>query len=361
MQGQTLTNEINQASMVLFGTLANARLGAGGEQGTTDLKIEAVIKNNEILGDKKVVTLPRYVPPDNNSTKFLIFCDVFKGKIDPYRGVPVKGNADIVKYLQGAVKVKDKPIGERLRFFFDYLDNPDFEISTDAYKEFGNADYKDYKEMAKHLPATKIAKWLQDPETPTFRFGLYASMLGHCGSSKDADLLRKMLDDPEKRLNSGVDGILAGYTLLKAKEGWAYVGGILGDPQKEFMLRYAALRAARFFWDSRPDMIDRKKLVEGVCLLLDQSDIADLAIEDLRKWGQWEVLDRILGLYTKKSHDIPIVRRAVLRYALSCPETKARAFVDEVRKKDAELVNDVEELLKLENPAGANPKPAPSK
>jgi hypothetical protein len=363
MQGQTLTGDVNQASMVLFGTLANAKLDANGAfgQGSTDLRIEAVIKKNPILADQKVITLPRYVPTDNNSTKFLIFCDVFKGKIDPYRGVPVKDNGDIVKYLQGALAVKDKDLGARLRFFFDYLDNADLEISNDAYKEFGNADYKDYREMAKHLPGDKIAKWLQDPETPAFRFGLYASMLGHCGTPAHADLLKKMLDDPQKRLSSGVDGILAGYVMLKPKEGWAYTRQILGDPAKEFMLRYSALRTVRFLWDSRPDLIERKELLDGVCLLLDQGDVADLAIEDLRKWGQWGVANRVLGLHGKKSHDIPIVRRAILRYALACPEPKAVQFVTEQRKKDAETVKDVEELLKLETAPPAAPTPSASK
>src|SRR5262249_43036872 len=159
-------------------------------------------------------------------------------------------------------------------------------------------------------------------------------------------LLRKLLDDPEKRMNSGVDGMLAGYTLLKPKEGLEYIKGILKDPKKEFMLRYAALRAVRFFHDSRPDVIDKKELVEGVCLLLDQSDVADLAIEDLRKWGYWAAASRILGLGEKKSHDVPIVRRAILRYALSCPDTKAAAYVAAARQKDAEMVKDVEELLK---------------
>ena len=50
--------------MVLYGTLQNAKLGNAGDfgDGTTDLAIEAVIKKHEILGDKKVITLPRYVP-----------------------------------------------------------------------------------------------------------------------------------------------------------------------------------------------------------------------------------------------------------------------------------------------------------
>src|SRR5947209_16736625 len=116
-----------------------------------------------------------------------------------------------------------------------------------------------------------------------------------------------MLDDPQKRVSTGADGILAGYTMLQPKAGWEYIENILKDPSKEFMLRYAALRAVRFFWDSRPDILDKKDLVEGVCQLLEQSDIADLAIEDLRKWGRWEVAERFRALSVKKSHDIRVV------------------------------------------------------
>jgi hypothetical protein len=157
-----------------------------------------------------------------------------------------------------------------------------------------------------------------------------------------------MLDDPQKRVSTGVDGILAGCTMLQPKMGLDYIQSILKDPAKEFMLRYAALRALRFFWDSRPDLIDKKELVQGVYQLLDQSDIADLAIEDLRKWSRWENCDRVLELQNKKSHDIPIIRRAILRFALCCPDKKAMAFVEQARKRDPEMVKDTEELLKLE-------------
>lgn len=360
MQGQTLTGEVNEASLVIFGTLANPKLNpANNNGGTTDLIIEKVLKSHEIVNGKKTIELPRYLPTDEKNNKFLIFCGVFQGKIDPYRGISVKSDSDIVKYLSGALTIKDKPISARLRFFFDFLDNADVEIANDAYKEFGNADYKDYRDMAGKLPADKIAKWLADPETPAFRFGLYASMLGHCGTEKDAALLRSMLDDQQKRLNTGIDGVLAGYTMLKPKEGWEYLCAIFKDPSKEFMLRYAALRAARFFWDSRPDVIDKKTLVAGISPLLDQGDITDLAIEDLRKWGCWDMSDRVLGLYGRKTHDIPIVRRAILRFALATPNNpKATAFVEDLRKKDAEFVKDAEELLKLE--ADAVPKPAPA-
>lgn len=356
----TLTREVDQASMVLFGTLANAKLNAEAfDQGTTDLQIETVIKKNDILGDKKVVTVPRYIPTDKN-TKYLLFCDVYKGKIDPFRAISVKGNGDIVKYLQGALAVKDKNVSTRLRFFFDYLDNADLEIANDAYNEFAMADYKDYRDMAKELPPDKIAKWLQDPSTP-YRHGLYASMLGHCGTAKHAEILKKLLADAQKQVSAGLDGMFAGYIMLQPKEGWSYLTDILKDPKKEFMVRYAGLRAVRFLWNSRPDIISAKDLEAGVTSLLDQSDIADLAIEDLRLHKCWDAADHVMRLSGKKSHDIPIVRRYILRYALCCPKPEAAEFVSEMRKKDAATVKDMEEFLKLENTAPPAPPIAAKK
>jgi len=377
MQGQTLTGDVGQASMVLVGTPTNAKLtSTDGLEGTTDFIIEKVIKKHEILDGAKKVQLPRYIPGDDKKYKYLLFCDVFKGKIDPYRGVAVKADCDVAAYLEGAVQVKDKKPGERLAYFFKYLDSPELEISNDAYKEFGNADYKDYKDMAKDLPPETLAKWLKDPNTPGFRYGLYASMLGHCGKPEHAKLLRGMLDDPEKKLISGSDGILAGYILLDPKEGWEYLRSVLKDDRKEFTQRYSALRATRFFHDSRPDVIPQGDVVSAVALLLEQGDIADLAIEDLRKWGCWDMTEKVLGLYGQKSHDVPIIRRSILRFALCAREVgadgsvhkdkanpKAAAFVAELRKKDAEMVENAEELLRLETtPArgSANSRSRPS-
>jgi hypothetical protein len=356
-QGQTLTTEISQASLVLYGTLMNAKLdaNAGFGQGTTDMKIDAVLKSHEILGDQKVITLPRYVPSDNAEKKILVFCDVFKGKLDPYRGMPVNADGEMVKYLQGALAVKDKDMPSRLKFFFKFLDSKDAEVSNDAYKEFAYAEYKDYEGMAKELPADKIAAWLANPDTPQFRYGLYASMLGHCGTEKHAAVLKEMLADPNKKLASGIDGVLAGYIMLKRKEGWSFTSDMLRDGSKEFPKRYAALRAARFFWEFRPDLVSKKDIVNAVSVLLDQNDIADLAIEDFRKWKSWDQADRIEALYGKPSHDVPIIRRAILRYMLSCPGPKAAAFVERIRQKDPEMVKDVEELLKLEAPAPPAP------
>jgi hypothetical protein len=361
VNGQTLTGETNQASMVLFGTLTKADPNPREEapDGTTDLVIEKVVKNHDFLQNRKILTLPRYIPPipDGNKYKFLVFIDVFKNKLDPYRGVAVKADCDMATYLKGALAVKDEKVEKRLAFFFDYLDNADVEISTDAYKEFGNADYKDYKELAKTLPADRIAGWLASPKTPAFRYGLYASMLGHCGGEKHASMLRQKLDDPEEQAGSGMDGILAGYIMLKPREGAEYLKALLGNPRKGFLNRYAALKAARFFWDFRDDLISHKELTEIMAPLLHMKDIADLVIEDFRRWRHFDMTDRILALQNDPVYNVNVVKRSVLRYALSAKGNQAAdRFVATQRQQDPKGVADVEELLKFDTiPAAATP------
>src|SRR5262249_7801604 len=99
---------------------------------------------------------------------------------------------------------------------------------------------------------------------------------------------------------------------------------------------------------TRLGIIPRKDLLAGLRVLLDQADFADLPIEYLRQQRCWDLTGQILPLFTRESHKVPIIRRAIVRYALQCPGARAREFVAAVRRGDAELVADTEELLKLE-------------
>lgn len=344
-RGPTLVGEFAQSSMVLFGHMENNRPVNGDY--VTDFVIEQVIKPHDAVKGKTIITLQRNVPPTKN--KFLLYCDVYKGAIDPFRGIEVQPNSDMVKYLLGAVQMKDKSQPERLRYCFEYLNNPEYDIAIDAYREFAKADYKDYMDIAKKLPPDLIAGWLRDPKTPAFRYGLYASLLGHCGGPEHAKLLRGMIEDPEKRKGSGIDGLLAAYTMLQPKEGWDYVKTLLKDNRQEFLMRYACLRTIRFLWDQRPDLVERKELASALTLVLDQPDMADFGVEDLRKYKRWEQTERILELNKLKSHDIPVIKRSIMRFALQSPEPRAVAFVRQQRQRDADWVKDIEELLKLES------------
>jgi len=349
--GPTLLQTYKQARVILFGKFTKARLaGADGRaSGSSDFVIQKVFKAPAGFGDRKVITIARYVPP--SKSMYLLFCNLAGGKIDPFRPVEIFKGGVIVKYLTGLRALQEKSVTARLRYCFDYLDDPEMEIAMDAYREYAVAKYEDYRFMARKLPPDRIAGWLEDRRTPSNRYGLYASLLGHCGKDKHARLLRRLLDDPRKRNGSGVNGMLAGYTLLGPKRGWSYIRAeALGRPEESFQFRYAALQTVRFFWEIRRDVIKKKDLLAGFCRLLPQADLADIAIEELRKWHCWEVSGQVVALAAKDTHNFRTMRRAILRYALSCPAkyTKAAEFVKRERRRNREEVAEIEELLKLD-------------
>jgi hypothetical protein len=303
---QTLTADANQASMVVFGTLKNPKLTIspdGFETGTTELEIKDRIKEHPSYKDKNVLVIPRYLPIEKGKELWvLVFVDIFKDRIDPYKGMPVKDDT-IATYLRKALKMQNDPVPERLSFFFDYLGHDELEVSLDAYKEFAKADYKDVMAMLKTADKKKLAadleKWLKNKDTPTYRYGLYGYLFGMCGRELDEvtrqrmiGVLLELLGDPERGLVSGIDGVLAGYVLLDPVGGWQYLSQLLlhAKPEwvwsqyltgynrwpeaglglnqaltamaqvqfaafcqkqfpREFSRRYAALRTLRYFWD----------------------------------------------------------------------------------------------------------------
>jgi hypothetical protein len=83
--------------------------------------------------------------------------------------------------------------------------------------------------------------------------------------------------------------------------------------------------------------------------LIHVPDMADFAIDELRRWHRWEFTPPIMELSGKKTHELTVIRRAILRFMLQSPEATARKFVEEQRQRDAEWVKDTEELLKLES------------
>jgi hypothetical protein len=249
----------------------------------------------------------------------------------------------------------------RLRFFFDHFDSPDWTISGDAYQEFSNAEYKDVRVAAGKMDPDRILKMLKDPNTSLARIGVLGLLLGHCGKSEThAKALRDLIDDPKVKQATGLDGLLAGYILLDHKGGMDYLRTLIKDTKEDFLIRYAALRAMRFFWEYREDILTRANIVDAVKPLLDQPDIVDLAVEDLRKWQQWDLAPLVIGLFDKPTHDVSIIQRSIIKYALSAPADNkvCAAFLTKMRadEKQAERVRDLEQLLELEKPKPVEPK-----
>ena len=365
--GQTLLGEVNTAHLIVFGKLSNAQRDPNEfGKGTTDLEIEVVVKDNEFLKGKTKITLPRYVPPDpKRESKHLLFCEIYKGELDPYRGEAVPADSKIAEYLKGAIALKDKDMPTRLAYFFKNFESPDWTISGDAFQEFSNAEYADVRVAASKFDPAHVLKVLKDPNTSIARYGLVGLILGHCGKGEAyAKALRTFIDDPKVKQATGLDGLLAGYILLDPKDGLAYVSGLIKDSKEDFLIRYAALRSMRFFWEYRGDVLKRPDIVATIQPLLDQPDIVDLAVEDLRKWEQWGQAPKVLALFDKPTHDVSIIQRSIIKYALAAPATSKESaeFLVRMRAdaKHAERVRDLEQLLELEKPRPA-PKVEPKK
>src|SRR5262245_37929323 len=79
-----LRHDLAQASLIVYGTLANPRLNPGDNPfgyGKTDLVIEKSLKSHPILGDGKLLELPRFVPVDpKKPQRLIVSCATYKDR-----------------------------------------------------------------------------------------------------------------------------------------------------------------------------------------------------------------------------------------------------------------------------------------
>ena len=250
-------------------------------------------------------------------------------------------------YVKGLMAADAKGTADVLRHCFDYLEGADREVAADAYLEFAKATDRDIAGVAPKLSAAKLRGWLKDPKTPEQRLGMYAFLLGGCGGDPDARLLREMIDKPTDRTAAAFDGLLGGYIQLKPRDGWDLALKLLKDDRQPLKLRFAVVRMLRFYHTWKPDD-SRERVLLGMRTILGQSDIADIAVEDLRRWKSWELTGDVLALYGKKGYDAPLMQRSLARYALACPQAEAVKVAEDLKQKDPELYQDIADALKFE-------------
>jgi hypothetical protein len=335
------------ARVILHGTLSNPRLVGDGIRGQTDFSIKTVLRSAPQLRGKDKLVLDGYHPINKGETPhYLVFCDVATDKLDPYRMVRVRDQATAA-YVKKALALTDKDTVNNLSFFFGHLDDADAEVARDAFLEFARAADGDIARVAPRLDHDKLRAWINDPKTPAARLGVFALLLGGQGKPADADYLRGLLDSKEQRYQDAFDGLLAGYMQLRPKEAWTLAQQILADGKKSFTQRLAVLRTMRFAYGSHPKE-NRPQVVKAMKTLLDQGDLADLAADDLRRWEVWDLTADVLKRYGQKGFDAPLVKRAILRYALCCKQPESTTFLKTRRAEESELVREVEESLKFE-------------
>lgn len=350
----TLRMQFAQAKAVLVGTLKNPRVDPKTDEGFTDLHLTAALKDDPVRGNQNVLVLRAYLPVIGDTpAAYLAFCGVANGKLDAAFGVPA--TPALVEYLKGAAKLDATDCATCLAYFFKHLGSADATVAADAFVEFARASDTDIAKAAKYFDPAVLRKLIADEKTPGERLGVFAFLLGVSGGPADAAFLGGLLKQTPlaERVRDSFGGLLAGYVLLAPKDGWAFTAAVLGDDKQSYSVRLSSINTVRFLQATRG--ADYKPEVLKCCAaLLPHGDFADQAIEDLRRWGYWDLSADVFAQFAKPTHAAPIVRRCIVRYALSCPNDDAKRFVAAVKQADPKLIAAVEEMLKLFDPV--NPK-----
>ena len=346
-QRTTLRQEcaLPQARAVIIGTTQGSTNDATGRV-TTKVLINTVLKNDPALGERKVIELPQYIPPN---AQYLIFCDVNRGQLDPYRGIVITGPKTI-EYIRKTLAIDPKDRVACLRFYAEHFEDPDKEVAADAFLEFAKAADADVGMIAGKLDAGKLRRALAEPKTPPERLSVYAALLGSCGTAEDAAYLARCLDDTRNdRVANAYDGFLGGYISLRPADGWKRAEAILADGRQPFTVRIAVLRTLRYQMGAHADR--RAEVLRCSDAVLRQGELADIAVEDLRRWKVWDHTPQVLALYERKEIiSSPVLREAIVRFAIQAASSqpKAQAFLMERERVEPDLVRDVRQSLQYQ-------------
>lgn len=322
---QPLSEEMDQADVVGFATIVK------GSETDSDavFKFEQLLKGEKLLQAGSEMTVP-YFGSAKPGQKFLLL------GIDPpdmLWSFPRPVTPEGAKYLTAIVKLPKDPV-KRLRFYLQHLENSDPMIAGDAYDEFAPAPYEEIKLLKDEMDRKQLIEWVKDTDMSADRRRLYFVMLGIVGNPKDAKLLEGMMRSEDPLQRAGLDAMIACYITLLGDKALDTIDELfLKDLQREYGDTYAALQAIRFH-GSEGGVVDRKRLIESLRLILDRREYADLVIPDLARWEDWSQMDRLVTLFKDADEETSWVRVPVINYLRACPLPKAKELLDELKEID---------------------------
>jgi hypothetical protein len=318
----------------------------GDSEGDHRFQILEVLKSRPSLGKTRIFFTGLHASRPDPGSRWIFFCDVSKkGHVIPYS--LLDASPAHLEYLKGLIRFAGDSVNA-LSHCVRYLEHSVEELSADANTELSRASDKQLRAAARTVRAERVAGWLKDPKIHFHRHNRYALLLGYCGDTRHADVLEHLVADPQKRADMDSDVLLVSYTLLRPKEGWSLVQRLLRDRTEPRRVRASALKAVRFLWDERSDVLPRVDMLRALMPLLDDADLAESLILDLRRWQRWEMTDLLLYRWQKLPAGASSTRHAIVGFALRSPHPKAVGFVDRLRRTAPELLEVAEVILKLE-------------
>jgi hypothetical protein len=223
---------------------------------------------------------------------------------------------------------------QQLVFYLDFLEHEDNMLARDAYDEFAQAPYAEVKQLKDKLKHAQILKWIQDENLSPDRKRLYLVMLGICGKPEDSKLIEKMLKSENPNQRAGLDAMIACYVTLRGADGLPLIEDLfLKNKQSQYADTYSAIMALRFH-GTEGGIVEKKRVLQSLQIILQRPELADLVIPDLARWEDWTQIDRLVELFKKADDKTSWVRVPVINYLRACPLPEAAKHLDELKELD---------------------------
>jgi hypothetical protein len=152
---------------------------------------------------------------------------------------------------------------------------------------------------------------------------------------------------------------MAGYVLLLGDDGISLLEDKLAQNTKQFSDTYAAMQTLRFMWQYAHERVSKDRLRHAMRMLIERPEFADLAIKDLARWEDWDVMPKLLEVYDSPSHGSSQTKRAVALFMITLSRKKvpegdealakhvaeAKTHLDDLRARDPKIVKDAEKYF----------------
>lgn len=253
-------------------------------------------------------------------------------------GTPIAISERGIEYVTKAIELPKEGV-ERMVFFQDHLEDKDEMLARDAYDEFAKTPYAGVIALKDHMKHDQLIEWIKSPTIPVSHRRLYLTMLGVCGKPEDTLLLEEMIRSKDRQTKGALDALVAAYLTLKGPDGMPLVEELfLKNKDAEYTDTYATIMALRFH-GTEEKIIPKARLLEGIRMMLQRPQLADLVIPDLARWEDWSVMDRLVELFKNADEDSNWVRVPVINYLRACPLPQAKEKIEELAKIDPDAVN----------------------
>jgi hypothetical protein len=275
--------------------------------------------------------------------KFLV---MGQGVPDVAWTTPMKASERVFEYLEKIQKLPEKG-PDRLVFFQDYFEDKEKILAFDAYDEFAAAPYEYLIGMKEKMDRDKLIRFIKSPKTTVNRRRLYFTMLGVCGKRSDAAMLEGFIKSGSRKQQAGLDALVGCYLTLTGNKGLPLIAEqFLTNPEADYVDISQVVDALRFH-ATESDVISTDEIVPVVRTLLDHPDHADIIIEDLARWKDWSVMDKLVQMFKDADSDSNWQRVPIISYLRACPKPEAAKCIEELKKIDAQAVQRADYYLGL--------------